>query len=527
MKNNNNNQNNYNLILKPINSFSLKEDNSYINSALQCLIHLDCINKWIKLLNNYKVMNNFEACITKEFYQLFICLYSNQEKIDSTNLIFHFKNKMNSLYNKDIKKDPYHFLFYFLELLHCENNSPVNINYDINKYKKDIKNIGNQQNDNIMFNLYCNYFVQTQNSVISDYFFNTEKYTYKCNNCSKSIYYYDYVKIFNFNLDKFKKYRAQQNNFNLRKYINLDECFYYYEIENNIKCDKCKNHNAFNNRKIYTSTNVVLISFKRETHKYKGDVFFKLNFSLCDYVLVKNINNKNYFLKAIISGYYYNKSMKYFVDICINNNWYRFLDNAFKKIKNINELYTYEPQILIYEIYDSQSDDANFINPFYKRINNVNNDKFFIPTQAKLNQMRIEQMKKMHDMQIMNMMQIIKQNFMFMQLDNQINNNNNNNINNNSPYIFLQFLIIPEIWDGSQENSLIIKPQVMPEDTIETAIKNFFVKLQKPKEAITKFLFNNNQIFPNSQIKLKDYGINNDSIIYAIKSYNFDELRLV
>ena len=524
INNNQNNQNN-NLFLKPINNYSINEENSYINSVLQCLIRLDCLYNWIKLLNKYQVMNNFEACITKEFYQLFIGLYSNQQQIDSTNIIFHYKNKMNSLYNKEVTKDPYHFLFYFLELLHCENNSPVNQNFDINQYKNNIKNSFNQKDNNIMLNLYCNYFSQTQNSVISDHFFTTEKYSFKCNICLESFYYYDYIKIFCFNLDKFKTYKAQQNLLNVSNQpLNLDECFYYYEKDDNTKCNKCNHCNAFNSRNIFTSTTVLLISFKRNYHNYKGDIKFDLNFSIYNYVLEKNISNTKYILKAIISGYSFNNKITYFVDIRINNDWYRFLDNTFKKLKRIQDLYEYEPQILIYELSSKQSNNsnANFVNPFYKQVNQIKNNNFIIPNQLQLMQLRMEQLKMIQAMKIMNMMKLVQQNFMFMQFNHQANNNNIN-----SPNIFLKFLIIPELWDNSEENSITIKPQVTPEDTIETAINNFFVKLQKPREAITKFLYNNVQIDPNSQVKLKDYGLNNESTIYAIRSYNFDELRCV
>ena len=249
-----------------------------------------------------------------------------------------------------------------------------------------------------------------------------------------------------------------------------------------------------------------------------------MNFSIYNYVLEKNISNTKYILKAIISGYSFNNKITYFVDIRINNDWYRFLDNTFKKLKRIQDLYEYEPQILIYELSSKQSNNsnANFVNPFYKQVNEIKNNNFIIPNQLQLMQLRMEQLKMIQAMKIMNMMKLVQQNFMFMQFNHQANNNNIN-----SPNIFLKFLIIPELWDNSEENSITIKPQVTPEDTIETAINNFFVKLQKPREAITKFLYNNVQIDPNSQVKLKDYGLKNESTIYAIRSYNFDELRCV
>ena len=39
-----------------------------------------------------------------------------------------------------------------------------------------------------------------------------------------------------------------------------------------------------------------------------------------------------------------------------------------------------------------------------------------------------------------------------------------------------------------------IAAQVTSEDSVETAIKHFFIKVQKPTEAITEFKFNDNII---------------------------------
>jgi hypothetical protein len=54
--------------------------------------------------------------------------------------------------------------------------------------------------------------------------------------------------------------------------------------------------------------------------------------------------------------------------------------------------------------------------------------------------------------------------------NNNINNNNNSNQNNAS----IIFLIVPKNWDGTEDSALRIVPQVSLEDTIETAINNFY-----------------------------------------------------
>lgn len=510
------NSNNPEFPIKIIYNYNINSECSYINCALQALINLDCIKQWIKMLNNYNnIMNNISASLTKEFYQLFIFLLSpQQELIDSTNIIFHYDNKTKNMYQKEIAKDPYHFLFYFLEIIHYENNAPKNSNYNINLYKN--QTIESMRNDQTMLMKYCDYFCQTQNSIISDYFFNTEKYLFKCNSCPDT-YYYWYKKILLFNIDKSRKYRNERESFKANQNITLDDCFLFYQGGNETMCPICGNFNACDYRKIFTSTKVIIIALKRTNHTFKGDLNFTTYFSISKYVIQNGNNNMNYALKACISAYYYNKNIKYFSDVCINNNWYRFLDNGKRKINNINELYKYEPQVLIYELINDQS---KYINPFYIKVKQMNQNNFIIPNAAQ------QMMFQMRQLQMMNMMQIMQRNMMLNRFNIHVNNNNiKNDENKNSPFIMLKFLIISNNWDNNEENAIRILPQVTLDDTIEKAIDNFFIKLQKPREAIIKFTFNEMQIQPNSKQKLSDLGINENSVIYALRANNFDLLK--
>ena len=93
-------------------------------------------------------------------------------------------------------------------------------------------------------------------------------------------------------------------------------------------------------------------------------------------------------------------------------------------------------------------------------------------------------------------------------------------------YFTLIFQVIPQIWDSSKESAITINAQVSDDFTLKEAINRFFIKLQKPREAINKFCINNIQLDPNSEQKLKDMNINENTIIYALKSQNFDQLIL-
>ena len=112
----------------------------------------------------------------------------------------------------------------------------------------------------------------------------------------------------------------------------------------------------------------------------------------------------------------------------------------------------------------------------------------------------------------------------------------NFNLINNSPQIFqinnyvnyftLKFIIRPQIWDGKEENAIIIYIQASNNLTIKEVINRFFTKLGKPKEAIINFTFNDSQLDINSEEILSNLNIDEYSIIYALKSANYDELVL-
>ena len=512
---------NYNLklFIKPINNYNIDIEGSYINTVLQSFAHLDCINYWIKIINNTQVMNKIDCSLTKEFYQLFISLLSGQlQNVDSTNLIFHFQNKVKSIYKKEIINDPYHFFYYFLELLHFENNTPLNPNYDINNYKN--QSLENMKDDKFMLKAYADYFQQTQNSIISDYFYNTEKYLFKCQTCPQ-IYYYGHTKIFYFNVDKYRIFRDSGYPHKAGENLTLDDCFLCYQGGNQTMCPICGNLNAYDYKKIFTSTKVIIIGFKRNKHIYKGDINFQLKYSISNYVIHNTLSSMNYALKSII--YRIDNKTKYCVDVLINNNWIRFFENQIKKLNDIKELYRFEPEMLIYELINDQT---NYMNPFYKQSNIINNNNFFVPTREQ------QIMAQMQQLLMMKMMMMnIQRNLMLNRFVMNVNNNNfNNNMNVNGDIqslgILLKFLVIPEDWDNSPEQSQKIMAQVTLDDTIEKAINNFFIKLLKPREAIKKFVFNGIEIEVNSHEKLRDLNINEESIIYAYKADNFDSLNL-
>ena len=91
----------------------------------------------------------------------------------------------------------------------------------------------------------------------------------------------------------------------------------------------------------------------------------------------------------------------------------------------------------------------------------------------------------------------------------------------------LTFSVVPEFGDQSLDNNIKILSQVRSTYTVKMAINNFFTKLVKPRESIKKFLLNGNVLDPQCSQTLSSMNIDHNTIIKAIKSENFNELRLI
>ena len=195
------------------------------------------------------------------------------------------------------------------------------------------------------------------------------------------------------------------------------------------------------------------------------------------------------------------------------------------KVINIPEIYDYEPQLLIYELEDFKQYQINtnmnrantignscnmmFINPFNININqmmlNNNFNNIVFKPAFQYQQMLIQKQQEMFNaIQLFAMAQSVNNNNANIfnnnfnnnlnnnannNVNNNLNNNENNNLNNNnqnlnSPFLTLEFLVIPKDWDQSQEKTNHkIKVQVTSENNIEKAINNLLYKSAKEKRS--------------------------------------------
>ena len=367
---------------------------SYAHSVLQSLSNLDTSKEFIRAYEFDKINPNF--LLTKELYALIFVLNGGNQGL-SNDIIQKFKDyyykNQSSIQSKNVlKEDPFHFLFFLLQFVHLESNDPKNPNYNMNLLSN--QNLGNKQNDDFMFNLYMEFFNQTQNSLIADNFFNIERYLYQCPNCNQ-YFSYGMKTVLRIDVQEVFNHRNTKSSSNNNNKIDINDCFNYY------------------NDKI-----TLIIVFERNNHYNNyNDIDFPINLDIKDFISQKRSSmfniNTNYVLNSCIS--YDVNYNNYFADCCIkknnNTNYYRFINGDVLYINDLIEIYKYETQVLIYEL----SSQVNNINNYYYSSNsinqNMNNSNQFNNSYNQINNNQIYNNNQINNNQIYN--------------NNQINYNNN------------------------------------------------------------------------------------------------------
>ena len=355
-------------------------ETSFFNSVLQVFSSLKCVQEWMNILhmNKQKLFSNSQSLITKELYSIYFSLYNGQD-VDSTNFILNYNNKYKSSYPKNsVYYDPYHFLFFLIDLIHAENNIQPNPNFNFNILLNH--SLDEKKNDIFMYNLFCSFFQQTQNSVISNNFFNILKNEIDCNSCGK-LFYYDYKYVIKFDIDKYKIYRNESAPEKKMQNLTLDDCFDCFTGGVNKKCNNCQNQNAKYYCSIASNPKLLILALIRKNHSYKCDVDFTNKLNIFGYCESKNKNITSYNLKACISMC---GPVKYYADILINNYWFRYYIKEKKMLGDVKaEIHRFEPQLLFYELEENNmpnvhnSQSLNLPNYFLKNVNNVMNNNQF------------------------------------------------------------------------------------------------------------------------------------------------------
>ena len=421
--------------------------------------NLDCIKNWY---NNNSVKNFSSSSLTEKFDQILSNLNNNNRKINIQKMINELNKSYESLFNKNFDYHPNNFLSFFLDLLHYENNIPIEENYDFSSLRNEVNN----EKIEDMYNTYESHLKKTQNSIISKNFFNIIGFHIQCQKCNSSNIYFTIEKMTSFDLDEFPSQNGNNHS--------LNDCFTYYTKPCSIICKNCNEYKASENKKICNNSDILIINFNRISHNDKCDIDFPDKLTIKnEYILNKAINkfdfNPNYTLKACIS---FSPQKEYFAYININSNWYKYIDSGSKIARKYlpnqsKDIRKYEPQILIYELYK-----------YYQNIsfNNVSQQKQQKKGMKEFNYIRLQYLKQK-----------------------------------------IKFILIPENQEKTEKVNL--------NDTIENVITKFLIKNNKTRDDYKLFIFNGMKLDINSKQTLKEFILSlhlqandkNNLIIFVIK----------
>ena len=434
------------------NSFRNNELNfTYAHSVLQALCFLDSTQKFFTHMNENNMRNNINFQMANELLNI-IQTVNSGVRADSKFIIYLFgkyftENKDNLPSSNVLSPDPFHFFYFLLHFLHLETNM-------VKEYDNRFVNLdfNSMKNDNQIYREFLLFVIKTQNSLVSTNFFSSIRYIFNCPNC-QIYFYYGLQTILRMNIDIYRQIRDQYKPNKKGTILDLSDLLDCYCCETPIKCGHCGN-DAKKQAKLCLPGKTIIISLERTQHTFSPDVKFDLNFNFFNYISKSKTNGMNlntyYELKAVISYANIGNEGKYFADCKIRGGnfsdfWVRYIDSYYFNIQE-NDLFTYEPQILIYEVNNNinSNKQQNYTNiNTNNQTNNNNNNKSIINNNFMMSGSNV--MENMNNLNQMNFSNAPVQQSVFDYMKmNPINNNqnysNNNMINvnnqmNNNPFM--------------------------------------------------------------------------------------------
>ena len=411
---------------------------SYAHSVIQSLYFLDSSKYLFDFMNYNNMRNNALFPLSNELLNIYECIKQGKTA-NSQNILFYYykyyeENKYNIQSKNVLKPDPFHFIYFLSQFLHIETN--ITKIFDNSLYNQRLEVM---KNDDSIYKMFLE-FLLTQNSIISNIFFNTVRYTYCCEKKCGWYYFYGLQNIFRMKLDSVRQYRDESNPNRKGDNLELSDLFLSYCGANPINCKHCGSKSIKRYTKLLYPAKIIIISLERKKHFFKNDLNFLFEFDINNFITktrTQGMNINSYYeLKAVISYFKSDNVGKYFADCKIKGNmnqnmWVRYIDYNYFPV-NPEEVLIYEPQILIYEVKNNNMNinmnnniNFNMMNqPNFNYNNNINN--------SMMNNNHM--MNNNNHMMINNNYELNNNNNMMMNFNNNNNLNNiniNNGINNN------------------------------------------------------------------------------------------------
>ena len=400
---------------------------SYAHSVIQSLYFLDSSKYLFDFMNYNNMRNNALFPLSNELLNIYECIKQGKTA-NSQNILFYYykyyeENKYNIQSKNVLKPDPFHFIYFLSQFLHIETN--ITKIFDNSLYNQRLEVM---KNDDSIYKMFLE-FLLTQNSIISNIFFNTVRYTYCCEKKCGWYYFYGLQNIFRMKLDSVRQYRDESNPNRKGDNLELSDLFLSYCGANPINCKHCGSKSIKRYTKLLYPAKIIIISLERKKHFFKNDLNFLFEFDIDNFITktrTQGMNINSYYeLKAVISYFKSDNVGKYFADCKIKGNmnqnmWVRYIDYNYFPV-NPEEVLIYEPQILIYEVKNNNNMNMN---------NNINFNMMNQPN-FNYNNINNRMMNNNNHMMINNNYELNNNNNMMMNFNNNNLNNINNGINNN------------------------------------------------------------------------------------------------
>ena len=334
----------------------------YMNSTLQCLLHVHELNDYFiykyhedaKKLKNINKEAESKGRLSEEYYSVVMgtCSYLILEENRSKNRYYSFKPKsfnttisrLNTQFAKYESNDAKDLLLYLFQSMHEE------LNYYGEKKLKNVPKC-NQSIESESLNFFQKVNVDLNFSVFSNLFYIIIKSITICSVCKTILFNFQYSDFLSFPLYNFKG-----------KFFNIYKGFKEFVKEeemngdNQCYCQRCKGlRDAKVTSIIYQTPPYLIINFDYgKNKKYRPDkIEFGEIISLEGFI-DPVCTHKVYSLVAISSHRGRSGDSGHYVAYCKDSkgNWYEFNDSYYSKSK-FSDVNSYSPYFLIYKRIDS------------------------------------------------------------------------------------------------------------------------------------------------------------------------------
>ena len=336
----------------------------YMNSTLQCLLHIPELNDYFinKYLNEAdklnKINNNSETGgqLSNEYYLVVIEVCEdiidpnsykkrNYKKFFSPQSFNYTLSRLNPQFAKFEPNDSKDLLLYLFQAIHEE------LNY-LGKEKLNKIPKCNQLFEEQAFNFFKKVNCNLNLSIISYLFYGILKSTTTCSSCDSILYNFQYFQFLSF-----PAYNYQG------KIMNIYQGFKDFVKEENMKgdnqcyCQKCKGLRDSKWKSIIYFTPpylIINIDYEKDKKYRPSKVEFREEIDLQGFT-DKNCIIKDYELIAVSSHIGSSGRFGHYIAYCKDTNkneWYEFNDSSYNKTK-FNAVNYYSPYFLIYKRIDN------------------------------------------------------------------------------------------------------------------------------------------------------------------------------